>query len=75
VGDLVAQKIGEGPEHRVALERVDRAVASWIALLALVPLGVLLAPLLALRVPGPAKRRRSAGPVPTAVGVPATSAE
>jgi hypothetical protein len=74
VRNLVAQTLGHGPVQRVALERVDRAIASWLALLALVPLGVLLAPLLALRLPGPAKRR-STGPAHTPVAVPATSAE
>jgi hypothetical protein len=59
---LVAQKLGEGPTHRVALERVDRPVGAYVALLALVPLAILFAPLLALRIAGPAKRR-SAGPV------------
>jgi hypothetical protein len=73
VRDLVARTVGEGPSERVALDRIDRPVAAWVAFLALVPLGMLFAPLLALRVPGLAKRR-SARPVHAPV-VPVTSAE
>jgi hypothetical protein len=56
----VSQAIGSGPVHGVSLERLDRPIAPYLAALALIPLLVLLAPLLATRV-GPAKRR-SAGP-------------
>jgi hypothetical protein len=45
VRDAVAQALGDGPVAGVALERRDEPIAPYLALLALLPLLVLLTPL------------------------------
>jgi hypothetical protein len=75
VRQVVAQTVGRGPVHTVALERLDRPVGPYVAALALIPLLVLLWPLLVLRrAPGPAERS-SAGPVRATAAAAVTSAE
>jgi hypothetical protein len=61
VRQVVAQTVGHGPVHVVALERLDRPIGPYVAALALLPLLVLLWPLVALRRAAAPAERSSTG--------------